>query len=386
MKVRTMSAPRLKCWLLLASLLVTISAARPVQAQIPVGNIEVCYSRDNCFFEGTLDGPIFLFHNTSATDITSGVFKIGPGGGFTDSFNVGTIAAGTTVGVVPGVSDDGGTGHTFFAFVCPYPGCIRDTSEVEVGPNGNNTQFRFTGQQGSKPVDSGVFTPAPTQGPSLDGTVSNINFLGGPGNNDGPCNSCFDKIVANLNIPSISVVLPLQPGVTTFQYPGITQDVIHLVDYSKSGLPPSAFDGLFMQSTIQAITYKGWGNQLQSLLLGTPFFRKNCLLQKTDNTTASCLVTTDACGPSGGPYHGILCPTPMQAPQFFIDFEQTFFTDVLPVIGCDYIAGADDAMTCAHRSPPDCRALVRILFSCSDEKVIIHGHKITNDIFLPLKQ
>ena len=94
-----MSAPRLKCWILLASLLVTISAARPGQAQISsVGTIEVCYDCDKSFDHvgSFADGPIFFIHNTSSTHITNGVLKIGPGGGFTDSFNVGTIAAGAT--------------------------------------------------------------------------------------------------------------------------------------------------------------------------------------------------------------------------------------------------------------------------------------------------
>src|ERR1700680_4836608 len=96
MNVGTMSAPRLKGWLLLASLLVTVSAARLGQAQPPpvatVGNIQVCY---NCSFDDNpvLDGPTFYINNTSASSITNAVLKIGPGGGFTDSFIVGTIAA-----------------------------------------------------------------------------------------------------------------------------------------------------------------------------------------------------------------------------------------------------------------------------------------------------
>jgi hypothetical protein len=40
-------------------------------------------------------------------------------------------------------------------------------------------QFDFTGLQGSVTITSGTFTPAATQGPSNDGTISAINFLGG---------------------------------------------------------------------------------------------------------------------------------------------------------------------------------------------------------------
>ncbi|HEY6348292.1 MAG TPA: RHS repeat-associated core domain-containing protein [Candidatus Angelobacter sp.] len=158
-----------------------------------VGNIEVCYFCDlDLGFGKFQDGPTFIFHNTDTQDITNGVFKIGPSDGFTDSYNVGTIKAGGTVLVAPGLTNDGGTGHTFFAFT----GFIRDTSDV--GPDDNNVQFEFTGQQGSVTVDTGVFTPATSLTPSLDHVVSSINFLGGPNGADGPCNNCYDNIITNL--------------------------------------------------------------------------------------------------------------------------------------------------------------------------------------------
>ncbi len=170
-----------------------------------VGNIEVCYFCDQDFgFGKFLDGPTFIIRNTDTQDMTSAVFKIGPGGGFTDSFNVGSVPAGGMAVIAPGLSKDGGTGHTFFAFL----GGIRDTSDF--GPDGNDVQFEFTALQGSTQVDTGIFTPAATIGPSLDGTIVSLNFLGGP--DDGPCNGgCFDKFVANLtngtigNTPVLSI-------------------------------------------------------------------------------------------------------------------------------------------------------------------------------------
>ena len=166
-----------------------------------VGNIEVCYFCNVDFGLGKfLDGPEFVIRNTTSTPMTGGILRIGPAGGFSDSFNVGTIPAGGFVPVVPGLSKDGSTAHTFFAFI----GGPLDTSDFT--PASNDTQFEFTAVQTPFTVDSSVFTPAATQGVSLDNTVSNINFLGGPGNNDGPCLNCFDKIVANLSILTMPVL------------------------------------------------------------------------------------------------------------------------------------------------------------------------------------
>jgi hypothetical protein len=58
-------------------------------------------------------------------------------------------------------------------------------------------------------VLSGVFTPAATRGPTNDGVIADMNFLGGPGNNDGPCSNCFGpKIVAFIDPPATGVPEP----------------------------------------------------------------------------------------------------------------------------------------------------------------------------------
>src|SRR5262249_23380404 len=146
---------------------------------VPVGDIQAFYNSNNNFGVGNLDGPAFAFENTTGVDITNGVFRVTPPGGTPDSFRVGTVPAGGRVFVVPGVSDDGGSGHSFFRF----KGTPLDTSDE--GPNTDDTQFEFTGMQGQAPIDSGVFTPAATRGPTNDRAVPDMNFLGGPGNNDG---------------------------------------------------------------------------------------------------------------------------------------------------------------------------------------------------------
>lgn len=158
---------------------------------------------------GPVDAPVFTFVNTSSTDITDAVITlIGASGQYPgDSFiiNMGTIPANSFKNVIPGLSNDGQNhgANNFFT----YTGTPYDSSDEF--PSLNSTQFKFTGQQGSTQIQSvdvcgivapPVFTPACTQGVSNDGTVPNINFLGGPGDNDGPCDNCFGpQIVALLN-------------------------------------------------------------------------------------------------------------------------------------------------------------------------------------------
>jgi uncharacterized protein (TIGR03437 family) len=149
---------------------------------------------------GVQDGPIFVFVNTSSTPISNAVITIVG----VDFFDIGTIGANSSVTVVPGVSNDGQNhgSNNFFTVT----GSIYDTSENF--PSLNSTPFQFSGQQGNTQIVSvdicgaiaaPTFTPACTAGVSNDGTVPNLNFLGGPGDNDGPCSNCFGPaIVADL--------------------------------------------------------------------------------------------------------------------------------------------------------------------------------------------
>jgi hypothetical protein len=198
-------------------LLATVIAITPLQAGI-VGNIQACYACTASPFAGAggttfdptvnlTDGLGFGLNNTTGTAITNGVFTIMVGGDTTtaDSFNVGAIPANSTVYVVPGLSDDGGMGHTFFAVL----GSARDTSDV--GPSSNSVPFEFTGLWGGMMVSTGIFTPAATFGLSEDGSQL-INFLGGP--NDGSCGGgCFGPTPGN---PSGGVIALIStPGATT---------------------------------------------------------------------------------------------------------------------------------------------------------------------------
>jgi hypothetical protein len=194
----------MKLFVALLTLGLFVFVCAPAQADT-VGNIQVCYNcsgpTGNNFGLGVLDGPIFAINNTSGTAITNAVLTIGVGGdnATADSFDIGTLAAGGQFLIVPGVTNDGGSGHTFF-FV---NGSIRDTSDS--GPNSDGVPFSFTGTQGLLAV-SANFTPGDTHGPSLDGTIPQINFLGGGPDSDGACNNCFFGTVATLTTASTSGV------------------------------------------------------------------------------------------------------------------------------------------------------------------------------------
>jgi hypothetical protein len=175
----------------------------PARAGV-LGDIQAFYNSNSNFNQGVQDGTIFVIENTSASAITNGVFSLVG----TDSFSVPTIAAGGHFILSPGLSNDGGSGHTFFA----HTGTLVDESDTST--DGNNTQFSFTGLVGGQTVESfdlsgllapGIFTPNFTKGPSNDGTIDVINFLGGL--DDGSCNDCFGpKIVANLAVPEVTGV------------------------------------------------------------------------------------------------------------------------------------------------------------------------------------
>ena len=199
----------------------------------PVGDIQALYYAPNPFgISPTADGTVFVIQNTSAVPITGGVFKLLSGS--PDSFNVGTVPASGQVIIQPGISDDGGSGHTFFNVT----GTLLDESDS--GPDSSDTQFEFTGLQGSTVIDSGVFTPAATAGPSNDGKAANVNFLGGPNDNDVPSLNVFGpKIVATLYDPPGSVDAALR-DVSASPSPGATASPPGTV--GATGPSPAATD------------------------------------------------------------------------------------------------------------------------------------------------
>ncbi len=172
-----------------------------------VGSIAVCYfctgPTGNNFGFGVQDAPIFQFTNSSGNDITNASFTIQASGDnpTADTFNIGTIAAGASFDLFVGVTDDGGTSHTFFAKRTNG----LDTSDF--GPDSNAVAFEFSGMSNGSAVLTGVFTAGQSTMTALDGTVSGLNFLGGPNGADGPCNNCY----YNADVVNISTVASATP-------------------------------------------------------------------------------------------------------------------------------------------------------------------------------
>ena len=165
-----------------------------------IGYIEACYYCSNAWtFNGALlglqDGPVFMIENVTGHDITNVTFTANG-----DSLNVGTVAANNSVVLIPGVSNDGGSGHSFWNTT----GSILDTSDF--GPDADTLPFDLSGGWNAQFADTGVFTPGPSKSPANDGTVPSINFLGGPDNVDAPCFDCYG--------PEVVATISLQTGPT----------------------------------------------------------------------------------------------------------------------------------------------------------------------------
>jgi hypothetical protein len=198
-------------------------AATSPDARKPVyGNVTVCYYTPNCTFpivasglvnplsqpqrdgdhptaitpasSAVVDGPAFQITNTGTAPMTSVKLKILANASLgvkEDIFTIGTISPGNSFVVIPGLSNDGKKRKSSLFFY--YSGSALDTSDS--GPNANAITFEVNGIVNGKGVTTGDMEAGTTVGPSNDKTVSAINFLGGPGNADGPCNDCVGPIV-----------------------------------------------------------------------------------------------------------------------------------------------------------------------------------------------
>jgi hypothetical protein len=191
---------------LIAALAIVFCGTQLARATV-VGDIQACYKCSNNFGNlGMFDGLTLLFENTSGNDITNAVFQAGIGGWFEDSFSLGTIAAGTSVIIIPNVSSDGNIHYYFNS-----DGSIR-YGFFKVGPDmsdwfdwdvNHSTQFEFTGMIDAFLVDSGIFTPLQSAGPSNDGSLAMVDFLGVGSDNDDVCNDCFGpKVIATFSTAS----------------------------------------------------------------------------------------------------------------------------------------------------------------------------------------
>jgi hypothetical protein len=222
-----------KIWLAVGIGAAFATLPRAAAAQTIIGTVTVCYFSTECGFANIpgivhdpneaqkwrdagehqgghrsigsatvppVDAPAFEFTNTGKATITGAIFEIGANaklGIVHDVFHIGKLKAGASVVVVPGASNDKKTHPSGSFFSYSSPGNPLDTSDT--GPDDNAIKFAFNGKIGTKSVSSGYFEPGQSMSPSVDGTVASLNFLGGPGNADGPCNDCYAaKVVANI--------------------------------------------------------------------------------------------------------------------------------------------------------------------------------------------
>jgi hypothetical protein len=211
--------------------------AQPAMAQTSVGNVSVCYYSGECNYADVpgmkpqptaaqrfrdtgehpmtpailsrqtatpVDAPAFLFTNTGTAAITGAKFAIKANAGagvVADQYRLGTINPGASIAIVPGASNDKKTHPSggFFTYIAP--GEPLDTSDS--GPDDNSIVFEFSGKIGKQKVTSGRIVTGKSAGPSADGTVASLNFLGGPGNADAPCGDCFaNTVIAQLTVHS----------------------------------------------------------------------------------------------------------------------------------------------------------------------------------------
>lgn len=176
----------------------------------------------------------------------------------------------------------------------------------------------------------------------------------------------------------ITINEPLQTTVTNFNY---TSELTAATDYSQSGLPVSAFQGVFMQGTVQAIT----DQQFSDLVSNTPFQGSTCQHQDTGNGNFSCVTTTDLCTtPTSSVPSGANCLTTTNP---VIEVSNTYNLDPSqkPIIAPGYVMGKDTALSCGASADNTCKGLVSIFTGINGDAVkSTGGTKNFNSILIPI--
>ncbi len=178
----------------------------------------------------------------------------------------------------------------------------------------------------------------------------------------------------------ITINQPVQPSTpTNFNY---TSTLSAVTDYSQSGLPPSAFQGLIMQGTVQTIT----DQQFSDLVNKTPFQGSFCQHQDTGNGAYGCVTTTDLCTTPTNPVPaGVNCLTTGTNP--LINVSNTYNIDPAqkPIIAPGYIMGKDNALGCGADGDNSCKGLVSIFSGINGDIITNNGHTNNfNSILIPI--
>jgi len=185
---------------------------------------------------------------------------------------------------------------------------------------------------------------------------------------------------SQLPLAPITIPEPLQTTQTQFNY---SPTLISTVDYSQSGLPQTAFNGVVMQGTSQAIT----DDQFSALVANTPFQGTTCLHQDVGQGVFSCVATTDLCTTSStNSPSGANCPN--TGTSALIGTTNTFNSDPTqrPFTNPGYIMGKDTALTtCTANDDNTCKGLQNIFQSISGDPAVVGRTKDFNSILIPIE-
>jgi hypothetical protein len=178
----------------------------------------------------------------------------------------------------------------------------------------------------------------------------------------------------------ITINQPVQPtAATNFNY---TSNLNAVADYSQSGLPPNAFQGLFMQGTVTSIT----DQQFSDLVTNTPFQGSSCQHQDTGNGTFACVTTTDLCTtPTNSVAAGANCLTTGATPLIVVSNTYNLDPAQKPLIAPGYIMGKDTALSCGSGADNTCKGLVSIFSGINGDSLTSNGHTNNfNSILIPI--
>lgn len=176
---------------------------------------------------------------------------------------------------------------------------------------------------------------------------------------------------SSLPLAPITITQPLQTAQTNFNY---TPTLTAVTDYSQSGLGNTAFQGVFMQGTVQTIT----DQQFADLVNNTPFQGSTCQHQDTGSGNYACVVTTDLCtNPTSSTGSGANCPN--TGTNALINVSNSYNLDPAqkPVIAPGYLMGKDNALGCGASADNTCKGLVNI-FSFMSGDLATSGGRTNN--------
>ena len=191
---------KLARWAALAATCTAAGLALPAMAAARV-DIYACYAcqnSGNAAIDAALaanpsvasDGLLFAFVNTSGTALTNAVFSVGNAAP-ADSFSIGSLAAGATFILMPGLSDDGAVHASGGLFAAT--GATMDTSDGDGGVT-DASVFSFSGLLGTQALSSGAIVagdPALIRVYRDPGATGQTSFLGLGPDGDVGCTNCY---------------------------------------------------------------------------------------------------------------------------------------------------------------------------------------------------